>query len=82
MLDLATEREHLAKAELDLAQGRARIDRQSELVNRLRGAGQDAVAAEGLLALLKQTLKAWAGHRDIILATIARLEEQDKRAGR
>lgn len=77
-MDLATERQHLAKAELDLAEGRARIDQQAELVRRLRDAGQDVVAAEGLLALLEQTLEAWADHRDIILKAIARLEEVDR----
>ena len=79
MMDLATEKEHLAKAELDLVDGGARVRQQSDLVKRLRGAGQDVVAAERLLATLEQTLDSWRDHRDIILTTIARLEKEQPR---
>ena len=77
MLDLATEREHLAKADLDLAEGQARIDRQVELINRLRKGGYSVSEAEGLLDTLQQTLQAWQGHREEIIRTIARLEREE-----
>jgi hypothetical protein len=75
MLDMATEREHLAQAERHVAEGEARIARQAELVERLRGGGQDVAAAEALLTNLQQTLAIWKDHRAEILATIARLEQ-------
>jgi hypothetical protein len=75
-MDLAMEKDHLAKAELDLVEGGARVRHQADLVERLRGAGQDVVAAERLLAILEQTLEAWRDHRDLILITIARLEKE------
>lgn len=76
MLDLATEREHLAKADLDLAEGEARISRQIELIDRLRKGGHSVSEAEGLLDTLQQTLQAWQGHREEIIRTIARLERE------
>lgn len=77
MPDLATEREHLAKADLDLAEGKARIGRQVELIDRLRKRGHSVSEAEGLLDTLQQTLLAWQGHREEILRTIARLESEE-----
>ncbi len=74
MLDLATERDHLAKADRDIAEGEARISRQVELIGRLRENGHSVSDAEELLATLRQTLQAWQDHRTEILRTIARLE--------
>ena len=74
MLDLATEREHLAKADRDIAEGEARISHQVELIERLREQGHDLSNAKGLLSTLEQTLQAWRDHRDEIIRTIARLE--------
>lgn len=76
MLDLATEREHLAKADRDIAEGEERISRQAELIERLREGGHSLSEAEGLLATLTQTLQLWRDHRDEILRTIARLESR------
>src|SRR3712207_408701 len=74
MLDLATEREHLAKADRDIAEGEMRISHQVELIERLRKAGHSLSQAEALLSTLQQTLQAWRDHRSEILRTIARLE--------
>ena len=76
MLDLATEREHLAKADRDIAEGQERISRQVELIERLRDGGHDLSDAERLLETLQQTLQAWQDHRDEIARTIARLESE------
>lgn len=76
MLDLATEREHLAKADRDIAEGEERIRRQAELIERLREGGHSLSEAERLLATLTQTLQLWRDHRDEILRTIARLESR------
>ena len=74
MLDLATEKEHLAKAESDIAEGERRITQQTELIERLRRDDHNVGEAETLLETLRQTLRTWQDHRDLILVTIARLE--------
>ena len=74
MPTLAIEKDHLAQAERDLAEGQARIARQSVLVEHMQNAGQDVTQAEALLDNFRQTLSAWQDHRDEILRTIARLE--------
>ena len=76
MSDLATEKDHLAKAERDIVEGEERVERQAELVGRMRGAGQDVSLAEALLRTLCETLQQWKDHRDEILRAIARLEGQ------
>ncbi|WP_210529646.1 hypothetical protein [Rubellimicrobium arenae] len=81
MLNLATERATLAKAERDIAEGEARIANQADLVGRLRATGQDIGMAEALLATLQGTLRQWQDHRDEILRTIARLEQESAPAG-
>ena len=80
MLDLATEKTELAKANRDITEGEDRIAHQAELVERLRAAGQDVAAAEKLLTTLQQTLSAWKDHRDLILMAIARLEQERSRS--
>lgn len=74
MQDVLAEFDHLAKAERDVADGERRVTAQMLLVERLRGAGQDAHEAERLLLNLGQTLQAWRDHRELILREIARLE--------
>lgn len=76
MLDLATERQHLVKAEIDIAAGERRIARQAELVARLHLGGHNTVQAEALLETLRETLLSWRDHRDVIRYTIARLESE------
>lgn len=78
MLDLRTEREHLVKAERDLAEGEARVARQTELLRHLRASGQDVRQAEALLRNLEQTLRIWKDHRDAIRATIVRIQHEHR----
>ncbi len=79
MQDSATEFEHLAKAERDIADGERRVTAQMLVVERLRGAGHDARESERLLLNLQQTLGAWRDHREVILRAIARLERATQR---
>ena len=74
MPDLATEREHLVKADLDIAEGERRVIAQQLLLERLQRAGHETGNAETLLATLRQTLDAWKAHRNEILRAIAHLE--------
>lgn len=73
-MDLMTERQHLAKANQDIAEGEERIKRQFTLVEGLRARGQNVTSAEGLLRTLRQTMQGWEEHRELILEAIARLE--------
>lgn len=75
-LNLAMERDHLAAAEKDLAEGGQRIAKQAALLDRLRRDGRDTAQAESFLRTLEQTLLIWRDHRDEILRAIARLEEK------
>ncbi len=74
MANLTIEREHLAKADQDIAEGERRITAQALLIERLREYKHEARDAEALLLTLRQTLEAWKAHRDEILRVIARLE--------
>ena len=77
MLNLATEREHLAKADRDIAEGEMRISRQVELIEKLREQGHSVSEAEGLLSTLERTLQTWRDHRAEIVRTITRLESEE-----
>jgi vacuolar-type H+-ATPase subunit B/Vma2 len=77
MIDLATEKRTLIKANRDIAEGEERIGRQIDLIGRLRDGGHSVVDAQALLQMLQETLQAWRGHREEILRTIARLEDRD-----
>jgi hypothetical protein len=79
MIDLATEKRTLIKANRDIAEGEERIGRQIDLIGRLRDGGH-SVDAQALLQTLQETLQAWRGHREEILRTIARLEDRDESA--
>lgn len=75
MADLAMEKEHLAKADRDIAEGERRVAQQAELIEHMRDKGVHGVPeAEGLLRTLRETLQAWRSHRENILKTIARIE--------
>jgi hypothetical protein len=76
LLSLADERQHLAKADRNIAAGEKRIARQVELIEEMRATGQGVVEAEKLLAALRQCLETWRVHRDEILRTIIRLESR------
>ena len=73
-LELARERDSLAKADRDLSEGEERITRQIALVERLRQDGHSVTEAQSLLDTLQQTLQIWREHRALIVQRIAHLE--------
>jgi hypothetical protein len=75
MSNLPLEREHLAKANRDIAEGEQRILAQIQLLEQLRRKGHETDQAELLLLNLQQTLAVWQAHREQICRTIARLEQ-------
>lgn len=76
--ELAFERDQLAKADLDLEQGRDRYRNQRDLVEAMQFKGQDTRQAERLVELLGQTLQQWECHRGLILQRIDHLEELNR----
>lgn len=72
MPDPALEREHLAKAERDIAEGERRITRQMLLIERMHQEGHDTTEAERLLLSLRETLAEWQAHREKILQELER----------
>ncbi|WP_414473117.1 hypothetical protein [Microvirga sp. M2] len=74
MADPVAEREHLARAERDIAEGERRVTRQTLLVEELRRDGRDTGEAERHLLILQETLASWYSHRDLILQELARHE--------
>jgi len=72
MPEPALEREHLAKAERDIAEGESRVTRQMLLIERMRQDGHDTAEAEKLLLTLEDTLAAWQAHREEILRELDR----------
>jgi hypothetical protein len=72
--ELAFERIQLAKADLDIEQGRYRYSNQQSLLDAMRANGFDTRQAERLVDLLGETLVEWENHRDLINARIAHLE--------
>lgn len=69
-MDRQMETRHLAVADRNIAEGEARVDRQLELIERLKMLGADTATADALLDLLRQTLMGWNRERDLILATL------------
>jgi hypothetical protein len=78
MSELSEERAHLRKANLDLVEGQARIERQQELTVQFGDAGGDAGRATALLTTFRDTQQAWLQHRNLIEQRIAYLESRDK----
>ena len=76
--ELAFERDQLAKAELDIAQGQDRYRNQQDLVEALQFRGQDSKQAERLADLMGQTLEQWECHRQLIRQRIDHLEELNR----
>ena len=72
--ELAEERRALVTATRDIAEGEARVARQTELVDALRMKQRDSSTAEHLLDVLQDTLRAWRDHQSLILARIRLLE--------
>lgn len=67
MFHLALERRHLAKADLDIAEGEKRITKQMIRIETMRQSGFDTAEAEKFLETLQETLAAWQEHREDIL---------------
>lgn len=72
MTDPALEREHLAKAERDIAEGERRITGQMLLIEKMRRDGHNTTEAETFLLALQQTLAEWQVHREEILRELER----------
>ena len=76
--ELAFERDQLAKADVDLEQGRSRYRNQQDLLEALQVCKHDTRQAERLVQLLGQTLQQWEAHRLLILQRIDYLEELNR----
>lgn len=74
--ELLSEQNQLAKAELDIEQGWARLRNQQDLLSGLQNAGRDTTGAERLVQLMKQTLVEWERHRRLIEQRVAYLEKE------
>ena len=72
MPDMQQEREHLAKANRDIAHGERRVAEQIILIQQMTEKGQDTALAEEFLRTLEQTLEQWHIHRRLILEALAR----------
>ena len=72
MPDMQQEREHLAKANRDIADGERRVAEQIILIQQMTEKGQDTALAEEFLRKLEQTLEQWHVHRRLILEALAR----------
>jgi hypothetical protein len=68
----AMEERHLELADRHIAEGRARIERQADLIKRLRAKGESTARAEEFIRLLESTLAGWQKQRELILAELAR----------
>jgi hypothetical protein len=66
-MNRALEFEHLRKAEHDIAKGRERIARQSQLIETLVCHGQDTTTAQAVLATMRHTLSVMEEHRLLIV---------------
>ncbi|WP_336491608.1 hypothetical protein [Methylobacterium nigriterrae] len=73
MLDLDQERENLVVADRHITEGERRITEQLARIATLAEDGHDTAQAEHLLRTFEETLAEWHGHRQSILASIARL---------
>ncbi len=79
MLDRATLRAYLARAETNIAEGEPRLTRQIACVERLRLARRDTQRSEVLLNQMAGTLAAWQVSRAQLLASLAQLEAANSR---
>jgi 2,3-bisphosphoglycerate-independent phosphoglycerate mutase len=74
--ELQTERDQLAKAELDISAGWSRLRRQQQAVVDLRAGRHNTQQAERLVAVTSETLVEWERHRVLIEQRIAHLQER------
>ena len=70
MVDKQKEREDLAKADRDIADGERRVAAQIILIQQMTEKGQDTALAEQFLRNLEQTLEQWHVHRRLILEAL------------
>jgi hypothetical protein len=66
------ETRHLAVAERNIGEGDARVEKQVELIERLRRRGTSTVEAEKFLRLLRETVAGWRRERRLILSELDR----------
>ena len=71
-----SQHDHLALADRHIAECRAHIARQREIIEELRRDGHETDLAETLLDVLETSLRAFERHRDLILD---RLEDEHGR---
>jgi hypothetical protein len=71
-MDRAVEEEHLRKAEADIAEAHARIERQRTLLARLEMQGHDTATAKSVLQTMHETLALMEQHRRLILQELSR----------
>ena len=74
MSDLRKERDDLARADQQIADGERRLSDQVLLIERMIKHGHDTTEAKRLLQNYEETLKQWHCHRQLIIHEIARLE--------
>jgi hypothetical protein len=67
---MADERARLAQADRHVDEAKTRIDRQRELIKKLRQGGHDTELAASLLRALETSLGALKYHRDLILGRL------------
>jgi hypothetical protein len=73
---LGLERQHLSRAELDIAQGWTRLHHQQDLVSHLHATGRDIREAERLLLLMEGILVQWERHHALIEQRVAYLQKK------
>jgi hypothetical protein len=73
MADREREREHLAKADRHIAEAKAHMPRQRELLKQLVLGNHEIELAEGLLQALENMLAAFEYHRAIILERLDKM---------
>jgi hypothetical protein len=73
---LSLERQHLSRAELDIAQGWTRLHHQQDLLSWLHATGRDTREAERLLLLMQRILVQWERHHALIEQRLAYLQKK------
>jgi two-component system, chemotaxis family, protein-glutamate methylesterase/glutaminase len=72
--EIAAEKRQLARAHVDIEQGRNRLRNQQDLLSSLEMSGRSTGEAERLVQLFKRTLLEWERHRTLIEQRIDYLE--------
>jgi uncharacterized protein (UPF0548 family) len=77
-LELERERRDLAQCDRDITKGQERIRKQLIALAQLRAHGLETGDGERLFGVMRDTLVQWERHREMIVARIAYLEQQEK----